>query len=72
MSSSRGGDRGKGIAQDQSTRSQRSRRPSRRDVLDEVSRREAERLQVSSYFILSIHNFINHNIDFCHFFCLCS
>ena len=58
MSSSRGGDRGKEIAQDQSTRSQRSRRPCRREVLDEVSRREAERLQVSPCFILSIHNFI--------------
>lgn len=52
MSSSRGGpgrgDRGKGISQDQSSRPQRSKRPSRREVMEEISRRTAERMQVSS------------------------
>lgn len=53
MSSSRGGGggdrdrRGKGIAEDQSTRPKKSRRPTRRDILEEVSHAEAVRLQVS-------------------------
>ena len=47
-SSRRGGDRGKGIAQDQDQSGLRkSRRPSRREVMDEVSRQTAMRLQVS-------------------------
>lgn len=49
-SSRRGGDRGKGIAQDQDESGRRkSRRPSRRDVMDEVSRQTAMRLQVSCW-----------------------
>ncbi|XP_047965564.1 uncharacterized protein LOC125210027 [Salvia hispanica] len=45
-SSRRGGDRGKGIAQDQDQSGRRkSRRPSRREVMDEVSRQTAMRLQ---------------------------
>lgn len=53
MSSSRGGGgdrdrRGKGIAEDQSTgRPKKSRRPTRREILEEVSHAEALRLQVS-------------------------
>ncbi|KAL1569307.1 hypothetical protein AAHA92_00799 [Salvia divinorum] len=46
MSSSRGGDRGKEIAEDQSTRPRRSKRPSRREIMEEVSRVAAERMQI--------------------------
>ena len=58
MSSSHGDDRGKGIAQDQSSHPQRLRRPSRREVMEEVSRVAAERIQVSSNFIKLFLEFI--------------
>ena len=64
MSSSRGGGdrdrRGKGIAEDQSTRPRKSRRPTRREILEEVSHVEAVRLQVSyRIFCILFFSYIN-------------